>query len=747
MSDIIAPKLPCQPCRTSRTRCDRLSPTCTRCQTRGLGSTCRYVTTLPHGRTRQSHVRSQHRPCEGCKKRHVRCHHPQQQQQQQQQHGSRSGSSSGGGVDTARDPRNHQLVGITVDGNNPFGDGRARAGVTYSGPRNRRLEHGDNDNDNENETSPFRPFDNVNVAVHGSSTPETAASASASAVEEDRNHPDPSLNLSIGAGIGMHDKNNNNVNWFDEIMMRGILPTGGDPTFKGASSSANGRGTMDMSMSTNMNKDKDMGTIKFRQTPTQGTGTVPIATIALASASASASEEEPRSILYRSVNELEPFFESVEQLHHFKHFTHQTSLGLISTPCPPHLNPWLTDFAQLALVHPHGTSALADTLRVAISSLVSVDIGSRLQSSFGPKDAGGTCSDRQHQHQHQHQHHHHCNAVLELAAVQRKRALRALDKTKCLPTDSLDLTLFIGACLALSTRDRLAGDDDWESVLHPARRTIAQAGGPAICTMDRTDRYRTFVIEQIACTDMLCTDFTHQQSGIVTQDSSWLKRAKLADGKQHDDVELIWGMSRPVMTLYHDNIRVWSLKRDLMHLEALRRASVTLTTLETAIYDDTRRAMKIAAEGLLGKIARMRQETQVSQNLPRVTLGNMAFLATYETVIHAEILGNWHIAEIQHSVDAIMELITEAMSMGMFIGLLVPLVWAALLCFDRKRRQRSLRILLLLEPYHHCEMKIVIHIVETIWALIDKDMDEAIIVLAGSGETYLRRIGGWIQMF
>jgi hypothetical protein len=46
----------------------------------------------------------------------------------------------------------------------------------------------------------------------------------------------------------------------------------------------------------------------------------------------------------------------------------------------------------------------------------------------------------------------------------------------------------------------------------------------------------------------------------------------------------------------------------------------------------------------------------------------MAFLATYETAIHAEILGNWHIAEIQHSVDAIMELITEAMSMGMFIG-------------------------------------------------------------------------------
>jgi uncharacterized membrane protein len=44
-------------------------------------------------------------------------------------------------------------------------------------------------------------------------------------------------------------------------------------------------------------------------------------------------------------------------------------------------------------------------------------------------------------------------------------------------------------------------------------------------------------------------------------------------------------------------------------------------------------------------------------------------------------------------------------------------------------------------------MKIVIHIVETIWALIDKDMDQAIIVLAGSGETYLRRIGGWIQMF
>jgi hypothetical protein len=112
----------------------------------------------------------------------------------------------------------------------------------------------------------------------------------------------------------MHDNNNNNVNWFDEIMMRGNSPTGGDPTFKGSSSPANDRGTMDISMSLNMNKD--MGTIKFRQTPTQGTGTVPIATIALASASASASEEEPRSILYRSVNELEPFFESVEQLHH-----------------------------------------------------------------------------------------------------------------------------------------------------------------------------------------------------------------------------------------------------------------------------------------------------------------------------------------------------------------------------------------------------------------------------------------------
>jgi hypothetical protein len=65
--------------------------------------------------------------------------------------------------------------------------------------------------------------------------------------------------------------------------------------------------------------------------------------------------------------------------------------------------------------------------------------------------------------------------------------------------------------------------------------------------------------------------------------------------------------------LHDQNIRVWSLKRDLMHLEALRRASVTLTTLETAIYDDTRRAMKVAAEGLLGKITRMRQETQVRQ--------------------------------------------------------------------------------------------------------------------------------------
>jgi hypothetical protein len=150
MSDTIALKLPCQPCRTSRTRCDRLSPSCTRCQTRGLGSTCRYVTTLPHGRTRQSHVRSRshhHRPCQECKRRHVRCHH--HQLQQHPDHASRSGGSS---VDTTRNPYHHLVgVGRGRDGTGPPGDGSARrastttttanTSVAYSGPASSRSKN------------------------------------------------------------------------------------------------------------------------------------------------------------------------------------------------------------------------------------------------------------------------------------------------------------------------------------------------------------------------------------------------------------------------------------------------------------------------------------------------------------------------------------------------------------------------------------------------------------------------------
>ncbi|WVQ95837.1 hypothetical protein IAU59_002936 [Kwoniella sp. CBS 9459] len=399
-------------------------------------------------------------------------------------------------------------------------------------------------------------------------------------------------------------------------------------------------------------------------------------------------------------DELSAYFPAAEQRQIFRHFIHETAPDLLVTATPPASNPWLVHFSPMALGKPYGTDISHDAFRCALLSLASFDMGMKMHSSLRSKDD---------------------NAMYALSKEQRISALTLLEMLKMIEppiarsdAENLEIADYtLGVAIAISIRDRLAGTQEWEKPLAIGTDAILSLGGAASYLNKKPTRDRRFLLEQMACTDILGMMTIWFAPKIMTWDNDWLFHADAGRDGVQDHMHLVYGWDRPTLQFCARSMILGSESRKV---EYLKRGNVgfNFEHVKTKVQEMERDILARGTE-LLKECQTLRTKAMAVQSA-RAVRGIMSVLQCMEISILAtatgRALGEEH---IQTKVKAVLDMVEEAISQGMYAGFLLPLLWMAI-CAVAENKQRANRLMILLQPHYHLEPGLLKRLVSFDWS-------------------------------
>nr|XP_031858994.1 uncharacterized protein CI109_005662 [Kwoniella shandongensis]KAA5526066.1 hypothetical protein CI109_005662 [Kwoniella shandongensis] len=411
------------------------------------------------------------------------------------------------------------------------------------------------------------------------------------------------------------------------------------------------------------------------------------ATRAISSQSQASTSNQP----LRRIKQLDPlvaYFPSTEQRHLFRHFLNETASSLVVIPTSVEKNPWLLHTIRLALGKPYGQDVYHDAFRTALISLASLDLGMKCSSTLQHPDD---------------------NTMYNLSDDQRTTALELLGIGDALNGKHLDLNavdLSIGTTLALAVRDRLAGCQDWEEPMTIGSNLINGQGGPGAYVDRRPTLQTRFLIEQMACEDIL----VFVAPKIMTWDNPWLfwqdtggntvgscEQAK----DEADHLTVVYGWSRQAlqacarsMILHDEHRQIGSLKeRHLKYGYAVVDSNIKRR--ELLLFNRSKQ--------LTEEVQTLHLQTMLSMTTPRVIRSVSCLLICLEVVILSSHLGQeLNQKHIQAKVTTVLDMVDEAMTEGTHAGFLLPLVWMAV-CITPDKKARVQHLFWELRQHYYLE--------------------------------------------
>ncbi|OCF31723.1 hypothetical protein I316_06530 [Kwoniella heveanensis BCC8398] len=366
----------------------------------------------------------------------------------------------------------------------------------------------------------------------------------------------------------------------------------------------------------------------------------PASAWASSSNTAISKSDHPIDII-RQPDALAAYFPSPEQRHLFRHFVNETAPDLLVTPVPPSNNPWLTHFANLALGQASGTDVAHDAFRLALLSLASFDMGMKMDSTLRCKEE---------------------NAMYALSEEHRTSAMNILEMGKIVgkapvqvegDSNSADLTL--GVAIALGIRDRLAGTQDWEKPIALGTQVVLDHQGPAKYIAESPTKERRFLVEQMACIEMLGMMTIFYAPTILAWDNDWLFDVPSGGSSASD----IW-----LGQTYAANMCQGDQSRQIEFLKS-GNAEFNFPAV-TAKIQEMDRALTDRGDRLLREVQSLRVEELSS----RALRGIRTLLPCMEISLIAGDLcqADMNQEHIQSKVSAVLDTVEEAISQGMYAG-------------------------------------------------------------------------------
>lgn len=400
------------------------------------------------------------------------------------------------------------------------------------------------------------------------------------------------------------------------------------------------------------------------------------------------------------VNELRAYFPDLEQRQMFYHFLRETADVIVAVPTARHRNPWRHNFVKLAVGTPAGVDVVHDAFRLGLLSLASFDIGYRMSPALlAPGE----------------------NAMYDCSRVQRRRAIDALRAAKTMGKFRGDLAaadLAVATVVSLAVRDRLAGTAEWETPLKLAIDIVLGFGGPEIfIALDPTPA-RRFLIEQLACVEIVGCLMSIESPRLLSPDSLWLTEAPPT--LDYDDhVELVYGLDRDVVQFLARSMQLVDLKRETEALSA---------TLESFPHPDVERgyqeknaAMIARAHAFLGDDSLPLAPTTTTLTKPRrILAGNLLSRSVTILWIRVEILQQsaGRSDHVRAVIDTILDLVEHEIEQHVSHGLLMPLSLAAGYAFG-DQRVRAKALLERLKPRSFLDHALTTRLVAFFWRVSD----------------------------
>lgn len=398
-----------------------------------------------------------------------------------------------------------------------------------------------------------------------------------------------------------------------------------------------------------------------------------------------------------NVNELRAFFPDLEQRQMFYHFLRETADVIVAVPTPRHRNPWRHNFVKLAVGTPSGLDVVHDAFRFGLLSLASFDIGYRMSPALlAPGD----------------------NAMYDCSRVQRRRAIDALRAAKTMGKFRGDLAaadLAVATVVSLAVRDRLAGTAEWETPLKLAIDIVLGFGGPEIfIALDPTPA-RRFLIEQLACVEIVGCLMSIESPRLLSPDSLWLTEAPPA--LEYDDhVELVYGLDRDVVQFLARSMQLVDLKRETEALSA---------TLESFPHPDVERGLQEKTAAMIARAHAFLSD----DGLPlvprtlikprRILAGNLLSRSVTILWIRVEILlQSGRSDDVRDVIDTILDLVEHEIEQHVSHGLLMPLSLAAGYAFG-DQRVRAKALLERLKPRSFLDHALTTRLVAFFWRVSD----------------------------
>ncbi|PWN49193.1 hypothetical protein IE53DRAFT_159891 [Violaceomyces palustris] len=447
-------------------------------------------------------------------------------------------------------------------------------------------------------------------------------------------------------------------------------------------------------------------------------------------------------LLPLSPSELNPFFPTVEQQSLFRHYIQDVAPQLCVIPVAPEKNQWIQHHARFALRTPSGQNGYEDSLRSALLSIAALDIGYRLANTGETNDLGAS------------------SMFLELSSSRRAESLALLRATLALRDKHLqrdDAALLLAIVLGLATRDRLAAHEDWQEALQIAQKAIAELGGPA-AFLDYSDRSSLFLIEQIACFEVLGS-LTSDESPTFLQpwDDWWYRLMDSPTKKENDGVEQTYGLHRGMIDMLARMTRVEATRRELQDQSGTSvilsdepgKSRITRTSLSgissevklSPEHEETMMWLEATAAALLAEIPvwanmpsnyrdsppgfEMDQQSSSANQVAVRALGpimNQLYVATAEVYMQSVTFAKPATDPcFNKPVSQVLRYCKESIRVGITKGLLLPLSMVSFAAHGPTRDEIK-SIFEDLRPYHKFDLRRMEELCIHTWSLVDRGL-------------------------
>ncbi|KAH8080231.1 fungal-specific transcription factor domain-containing protein [Filobasidium floriforme] len=385
---------------------------------------------------------------------------------------------------------------------------------------------------------------------------------------------------------------------------------------------------------------------------------------------------------------LKPFFPRDMDRLLFHHFTDNLCQEMTAVRVDTCQNPWLTQFAILATLLPHGFSPAHDAFRSSLLALASSD---RNYKTSRP------------------------------GSEYRQIALDLLYMTVSIGEagpGTIEGDMIIASSLALTLRDKFAGDQRWEEGLLIGTSVILSAGGPLRFMAARPTPQRRFLIEQLVCLEVWAFSCVLRRPLLCDDLGEWF-----LDGAEYglqDQVEIVHGIDRATMLLGCQAGHLWFEHVRLRQLEATACA-----------YPQVKAA--IANQDLVwrGDLFNFSCKTAANTNKCqaadasnpmafRVSIGNRAFTLSMDIWISQMLQEHPSEEWVKQVCAETVEMLDLAIDQGHSQGLLFAVRAAAEVAVDPDLRRKVSGLYDRVAQSYRCETAIAQKTTTRMWKILDE---------------------------